>query len=142
MPVKSKKDGGTPLLPSGEGYLLNAAGQRTVRIATAGPLKEGEDVSVEVQSPAAGAPEGTFNLSVRRGAAEPKVIPNVTLGTGKGQRNIADVLTKETDKFLTAEVLESAAALTDRAPAVGAKSTLSPMTTPAQPIVAPDVQCC
>ena len=140
VPVKLKKDGAIPLLPSGEGYLLNAAGQRTVRIATAGPLKEGEDVSVEVQPPAAGAPEGTFNLAVRRGSAEPKVIPNVTMGTGKGLRNIADVLTKETDKFLNAEVLDSPAPLTDRAPAVGSRAALAPIAAPAQPVVAPEVK--
>ena len=140
VPVKSKRESAAALLTAGEGYLLNAAGQRTIRIATSGPLKEGEDVSVEVQAPAAGSPEGSFNLAVRRGSAEPKVIPNLTLGSGKGQRNIADVLTKETDKFLTAEVLESPAPLTDRAPAVGAKSTLSPMAPPAQPAVAPEIK--
>jgi phage tail sheath protein FI len=116
-----------PKVPASEGFLLNAGGGRTLRIATTGPLKPGEEVSVEVQPAPEGAPEGTFNLLVRRSGAEPRTIVGLGVNKGvRGQRNIVDVLTRETDNLLLAELLErpdSQAA--ERLPALGSKTTLT-----------------
>ncbi len=136
VPVKTSTEAPTPLLPPGEGYLLNAGGARTVRVATTGPLKSEERITVQVQAPGEGAPEGTFNLVVRRTGAETKTIPNLTLGKGKGARNIVDVLTKETDNLLTAEILET----TDRQLVVGSQVTLTKIAEPAAPQVSADVK--
>ncbi|TMC55580.1 MAG: phage tail sheath family protein [Chloroflexi bacterium] len=114
LPVRVNGDGAkaVPQLPSGEGYLLNAGGQRTVRIATTAPMKKDDQISVEVQPPAEGQPDGTFNLVVRHTGADPKTITNLTTGKGtRTQRNIAEVLSKETDNLLSAEVLEEKAGL-------------------------------
>ncbi len=140
LPVPVKEVAEVPLLPAGEGYLLNAAGQRTLHITTTGPLKAGEDISVEVQPPGEGAPEGAFNLVVQRSGAEPKTIPNLSLAKGKGQRNVADVLVKETDNLLTAEILDMPGAVAERLPAPGSKVTLTPMAAPPKPAVADEVK--
>jgi hypothetical protein len=136
VPVKVVEEPQVPQLPPGEGYLMNASGQRALHITTTGPLKAGEDVSVEVQAAAEGSPEGTFNLSVRRGSADPQVVTNLTLGKGgKGVRNVADVLTKETSNLLSAEIVDAGTALT-----VGAKATLAPMATAPKPAVADEIK--
>jgi len=110
-----------PRLPAGEGYLLNAAGARTVRIKGAGP-----DVSVEVQPPSGdNIPEGTFTLSVKRDGQEFKSVQNVTLARARGQRNLVDVLTKETDGLLSAEILDAPGSLAERMPAVGSQTALA-----------------
>ncbi len=110
-----------PRLPAGEGYLLNAAGARTVRIKGAGP-----DVTVEVQPPSGdNIPEGTFTLSVKRDGQEFKSVQNVTLARARGQRNLVDVLTKETDGLLSAEILDAPGSLAERMPAVGSQTALA-----------------
>ena len=91
VPVQVKQMDAVPQLPAGEGYLLNPAGQRTIRIATTGPLKQGDDISVEVQPPGEGAPDNSFNLAVRHGPGDPKIISNLTLTRGKGSRSVVDV---------------------------------------------------
>lgn len=140
VPVQTKQLGEVPLLPPGEGYLLNQAGQRTIRIATTGSLKPGDDISVEVQPPADGAPDNSFNLAVRHGPGDPKIVPNLTLSKAKGARTITDVLTKETDNLLTAEIIDSPASMADRLPAKGSKVTLTPVAPPAAQPVAPEVK--
>src|SRR5262245_35076333 len=129
-------------LPRGEGYLMNAAGQRTLRLAT-GPIGPEEQISVEVAPPEQGAPEGSFNLVVRRNSAEPRVIPNVTLSRARGQRNVAEVLAKETENLLTAEVLELPGPAAERLPALGTVTALLPTETPPAakptPTVAPEL---
>ncbi len=140
VPVKTQSTAQVPLLPAGEGYLLNAGGTRTVRIATTGPLKTDEPISVQVQPPAEGQPPDTFNLAVKRGTQDPKTISNVTLGKGKGVRNVADVLTKETDNLLLAEILDAPGSTQDRMPAVGSQVALQPMAPPPQPAVAPEIK--
>ena len=139
VPVTVKQDQ-VPLLPAGEGYLLNPSGQRTVRLMTTGPLKPGDDVTVEVQPAGDGAPDNAFNLVVRHGPGEPKTISNLTLSRGKTQRNIVDTLPRETDNLLTAEILESQAPLAERTPAKGTTVTLTPMSEQAQPKVSPEVR--
>jgi phage tail sheath protein FI len=111
----------TPALPASEGYLLTAGGARSVRLKGAGA-----DLSVEVQ-PASGegAAEGTFTLLVRRAGAEFRTVQNVTLAKARGQRSLVDVLTKETDGLLSAEVLEAPGSLAERTPAAGAQVTLA-----------------
>ncbi len=121
-----------PALPISEILLPNQAGQPTLRLRTSEPLKPGEDISVEVQPAEPGAPEGTFNLSVRRGNEEPKVIPNVTLDRGRGQRNVAQVLTRETENLLTAEILDVPGTLTERMPVAGTQAMLTPVQDPPQ----------
>jgi hypothetical protein len=140
VPVKVIQEPEVPLLPAGEGYLLNAAGQRTLRIATAGPLKAGEEISVEVQPPEKEAPEDSFNLVVYRAGTKLKTIPNVTLSKTKGARNVVDVLTKETSNLLKAEILEVAGSLADRLPTVGSKATLVPMPEAPKPSVLDEVK--
>ncbi len=110
-----------PQLPAGEGYLLNAAGTKTVRLKGVG-----QDISVEVQPPSGdNIPEGTFSLSVKRNGQEVKSVPNVTLGKTRGQRNLVDVLTRETDGLLSAEILDAPGSVTDRMPAVGTQTALA-----------------
>jgi uncharacterized protein len=134
VPVIESVEPQTPLLTTGTEYLLSAAGQQTLRLTSA-PLKPDEAVSVEVRPAEAGAPESTFNLAVRRGAGEERVIPNLTLARGRGARNVAEVLTRETDGLLTAELLEAPGTLAERMPAVGSTVTLVPVppATPAAP---------
>jgi phage tail sheath protein FI len=122
LPIKvvDRIEAVTPKLQPSESYLLNAAGVRTVRIKGAGA-----DISVEVQPPAGeNIPEGTFSLFVRRGGQDFKSVPNVTLAKVKGQRNLVDVLTKETDGLLVAEILEAPGSVLERTPAVGTQAAL------------------
>jgi len=140
VPVAVKQEPQVPLLPAGEGYLLNQAGQRTVHLLTTGPLKTGDDVTVEVQPAGEGAPDNSFNLLIRHGPGEPKTIPNLTLSRGKTQRNIVDTLVKESENLLTAEILDSPAPLAERTPAKGNTVTLQPMAEAPAPTVAPEVK--
>src|SRR5436305_1209429 len=76
--------------------------------------------------------EGVFNLIVQKDGEEAKTIPNLTTRGGRNQRNVADVLTRETDNLVTAEVIGSAGV-----PAVGA-ATMLVAAPPAPPaVVAP-----
>jgi uncharacterized protein len=140
VPVAVRQDAQVPLLPAGEGYLLSSAGQRSVHLLTTGPLKPGDDITVEVQPAGDGAPDNAFNLLIRHGPGEPKVVPNLTLGRGKGQRNIVETLARETDNLLTAEIVDAPAPLAERTPARGSTITLSPVAEQAKPAVAPDVK--
>jgi uncharacterized protein len=129
LPVKVA-DGGaaaSPKLPVGEGFLMNAGGQKVLRLATAEPLKPGQTITVETAAPGEGAPEGTFNLVIKQPGSEPKTVPNLTFNRGRGQRNVTDVLVKESEGLLVAEVLDA----TDRLPAVGSTTTLTPTATAA-----------
>jgi hypothetical protein len=139
VPVTTKQEP-VPLLPAGEGYLLNSSGQRTVRILTAGPMKQDDDITVQVEPPGESAPENSFNLSIRHGNREPRVVPNLTLSRSKTQRNIVDTLPRETDNLLTAEIIDSSAPLTERTPVKGSTVTLTPMEQPRQPAVASEVR--
>jgi len=104
-----------------EAYLLTAGGARTVRLKASA-----ENVSVEVQAVSGeGVPEGTFSLLVKRGGQDFRSVPNVTLNKVKGQRYLADVLTKETDGLLSAEILELPGTLAERTPASGAQTALA-----------------
>jgi phage tail sheath protein FI len=141
LPVPVKEVSEVPLLPAGEATLLTAGNVPTVHITSTGPLKPGEEISVQVQPPGEGAPPETFNLVVERPGAEPKVITNLTLGrSGRGARNIAEVLTKETDGLLKAEVLEAPGSVAERLPAVGTKVTLAPMKEAPKPSVAEEIK--
>ncbi len=133
VPVHAAQEPRPLLLPAGEGYLVNAAGQRTLRIATTSGLAQNDEISVEVQPPAEGAPENSFNLVIHHGSAEPKTISNVTLNKGKGQRSVVEVLTKETDNLLIAELLDLPLPLVERLPAKASKVTLSPVAPSAEP---------
>lgn len=108
-------------LPPSEGYLLTASGARTVRLKGTGA-----DIAVEVQ-PAAGegVAEGTFSLLIRRAGADFRTVANVTLAKARGQRNLADVLTKESDGLLVAEILDMPGSPVERMPAVGSQVTLA-----------------
>ena len=125
VPVEEKLETPTPLLTSGQDYLLNAAGQQTIRLITS-PLKPDESVSVEVQPAEAGSPEGTFNLVVRHDGDEPRVVTSLSMTRGRGQRAIAEVLSRETEGLLTAEILEVAGNTLERLPVPGSKVTLTP----------------
>ena len=107
-------------LPQSEGYLLTAGGAKTVRIRSSAP-----DVSVEVQPASAEGSEGTFSLLVKRKGADFRTVANVSLGKTRGQRSLTDVLTKETDGLLVAEVLEAAGTPAERVPAVGSQVSLA-----------------
>jgi len=123
LPIKVSEriEPAAPQLPPGEGYLLNAAGNRTVRIKGSA-----QDISVEVQPPAGdNIPEGTFTLSVKRDGQEIKSVQNVTLVRARGQRNLVDVLTRETDGLLSAEILDAPGSLSERMPAVGSQTGLA-----------------
>jgi hypothetical protein len=123
-------------LPLSEGYLLTAGGARSVR------LKGGAaDVTVEVQ-PASGegAAEGTFSLLIKRGGADFRTISNVTLGKAKGQRNLVDVLTKETDGLLAAELMDAPGTLAERTPTVGSQVTFSVVPGETAIAVAPEIK--
>ncbi len=140
LPVPVKETSDVPLLPAGETKLLNASKVPTVSIKTAGPLKQGEDISVEVQAPEEGAPEGAFNLVIQKAGAEPKTVSNLTLSKEKGQRSVTEVLTKESGGLLTAELLDVPGSVQDRMPVVGSKATLAPLPAPAKPAVAEEVK--
>jgi len=114
--VESKSERAAPQLPAGEGVLLNAAGQPTLRIVSAAPLKPTETVTVNVQPSAEGAPENTFTLVITRTGSEPVTVANLSLLKGRGLRYVVDVLPKETDNLVTAEVLESGAKIEERIP--------------------------
>ena len=123
LPIKVSEriEPAAPQLPAGEGFLLNAAGAKTVRISGTG-----QDISVEVQPPSGdNIPDGTFTLSVKRDGQEIKSVQNVTLGRARGQRNLVDVLTKETDGLLTAEIMDAPGSLADRTPAIGSQTGLA-----------------
>lgn len=122
LPIKvSEHIEAIPALPPSEGYLLTAGGARTVRLKAAG-----ENISVEVQPVSGeGLPEGTFSLLVKRGGADFRTVANVTLAKAKGQRSLVDVLTKETDGLLSAEVLEVPGSLAERTPAAGSQISLA-----------------
>jgi hypothetical protein len=122
LPIKvSERIEAIPALPASEGYLLTAGGARTVRIRGSA-----SDVNVEVQ-PASGDgnPEGTFSLLIKRSGAEWRTISNVTLGKARGQRNLIDVLTKETDGLLVAELLDAPGTLLERTPVAGSQTGLA-----------------
>ncbi|MHB9032851.1 MAG: phage tail sheath family protein [Anaerolineae bacterium] len=120
LPIKVEaKAAGAAQLPAGEAFLLNAAGQQTLRLTTAA-LKPQETITVEVKPAGEGAPENSINLVVNRSGAEPITVANLSMVKGKGLRFVADVLTKETDSLLMAEVLESSATLAERIPVVTA----------------------
>ena len=123
LPIKVSEriEPAAPQLPAGEGFLLNAAGAKTVRISGTG-----QDISVEVQPPSGdNIPDGTFTLSVKRDGQEIKSVQNVTLGRARGQRNLVDVLTKETDGLLSAEIMDAPGTLADRTPAIGSQTGLA-----------------
>jgi len=123
LPIKVSEhiEPAAPQLPAGEGYLLNAAGAKTVRIKGSG-----QDLSVEVQPPSGdNIPDGTFTLSVKRDGQEIKSVQNVTLGRARGQRNLVDVLTKETDGLLSAEIMDAPGSLAERTPAIGSQTGLA-----------------
>ena len=123
LPIKvtERIEPATPQLPAGEGFLLNAAGNKTVRIRGTG-----QDISVEVQPPSGdNIPDGTFTLSVKRSGQEIKSVQNVTLGRVRGQRNVVDVLTKETDGLLSAEIMDAPGSLAERTPAIGSQTGLA-----------------
>lgn len=126
VPVVTTTEPAAPALPAGEGYLMTAGGQKTVRVYTTAPLKAGDQISVEVAPAGDGAPDNSFNLVVRHGTDAPKTVSNVSLGKAKTQRNIVDVLTKETDNLLAAEIIDAPGSLADRMPAVGSKTALTP----------------
>jgi phage tail sheath protein FI len=132
-PVSERIDGGAKPLVHGEGFLMNSAGQRILRLAS-GPLGPDEQISVEVAPAEPGAPEGTFNLVVRRNGGDAKVVPNLTLSRTRGQRNVVEVLARETDNLVVAEVLEPAAPPAERLPAVGTTTALVPTEAPAKPL--------
>lgn len=126
LPIPMADDGATrtpPQLPLSEAYLTGPEGQRIVRIS--GSLKPDEELTVEVLAPEAGAPEGAVSLSIQRKGAEPRVIPNLVLAKQRGQRSIGEVLARETESQLSAEVLEAGALV------VGSKATLTPAKAPA-----------
>jgi uncharacterized protein len=126
LPIKviESMEPAAPMLPPGEGYLLNTSGVRTVRLTSSTT----QDLTVEVQPPSGdNIPEGTFSLLVRRGGQEFKSVPNVTLAKVRGQRNVVDVLTKETDGVLVAEILDAPGTLVERMPAVGSQAILAPV---------------
>jgi phage tail sheath protein FI len=123
LPIKvvERIEPAAPMLPPGEGYLLNTDGVRTVRLKSTG-----QNIAVEVQPPSGdNIPEGTFSLLVRQGGQDFKSVPNVILGKAKGQRNLVDVLTKETDGLLVAEILDAPGTLVERMPAVGSQALLA-----------------
>ena len=75
-----------------------------------------ELVTVEVRPAEEGAEE-QFTLVVRRGAQE-ETFPNVTLGRGRGARNVEDVVNRES-QLVQVKVLEATGTLVERAPAPG-----------------------
>ncbi len=123
-------------LPAGEGYLLNAGGQRTLRVTTSGPLKQGETITVEAQPAGEGAPENSFTLVIRRADSDPVVVSNLNLARGRGLRYVVDVLPRETNNMFAAEVLDAPGSLADRLPAVGSSITLSPVAEAPKPATA------
>lgn len=129
--VESKGKAPPPQLVAGEGYLLNIAGQRTLHITASAPLKPMETIAVDVQPAGEGAPENSFTLVIRRSGAEPITIPNLSLTKGRGLRYVTDVLTKETDNLLIAEVLEAPGSLAERLPAATSSSVI--LSTPEAP---------
>ncbi|MBI5876489.1 MAG: phage tail sheath family protein [Chloroflexi bacterium] len=132
LPVKGA-GGAVPQLTSGEAYLLNAAGQRLLRVATSGPMKEGDKISVEAQAAASDAPDGSFNLVITRSGAAPQTIGNLTTGKpAKGQRAVADAVAKDTDNALNVEIVEGASGV----PAIGSKAALAPAAASAKPVMA------
>ncbi|MBI4492832.1 MAG: phage tail sheath family protein [Chloroflexi bacterium] len=78
------------------------------------------DISVEVRAPEAGAPDDQFTLAIKRGSTE-ELFSNVTLGKGKGVRNVVDVVNKES-KLVTVAEREATGSLLERAPALGTYS--------------------
>jgi uncharacterized protein len=126
----------TPRLTASEGYLTNGAGVKTVRLQGAG-----QDVAVEVQAPSGdNIPEGSFSLLVRRGGQEFKTVPNVTLAKVRGGRNLVDVLPKETDGLLTAEILDAPGSLVERTPTVGSQTSLAVMQAESMAETAPELK--
>jgi phage tail sheath protein FI len=129
VPVEDHSDPAPLELPRAQDFLLNAAGQQTLKLTTTRPLNAGEKINVTVAPPDAGAPPDTFNLVIKRDGGDPKPISNLTTNRGKGLRNVVEVLTKETDGLLSADIVGSGL------PVVGAAANL--VYTPPAPPTAP-----
>lgn len=115
-----------PLLPAGEGLLKAPDGNAVVKVTTTGPYDPAAPITVEIQPPAEGAPPDSFNVVIRHGTAEPKTITNVGTSRGKGVRSIVDVLPRETDNLLAAQILGTPAPL-----AIGQSTSLAQAAAPA-----------
>ena len=85
-----------------------------------------QEVTVEV-APAEGGGEEQFTLIVRSGAQEER-FPNLSMGKGKGVRNVVDVVNKEST-LVRVELKEGAA----EAPAIGAFPLAPPAATTVMP---------
>lgn len=115
-----------PQITAGEANLAIAGSDKVLRLTTGSAAKPGEPITVETLPAGEGAPEGSFNMVIRRGSAEPQTISNLNIKSGKGLRNVTEVLTKDTNNLLNAELLD-AALLADRMPAQGQAATLVAM---------------
>jgi phage tail sheath protein FI len=89
------------------------------------PKGEAEGITVEIID----GPEGTFNMKVSRGGEE-ETFEGLSLGKAKGARNVADVVTKESN-ILKVEILDAPGSLMERVPAVGKYSLEGAPTTTA-----------
>ena len=78
------------------------------------------DISVEVAPPAEGGGEETFTLIVHAGEREER-FPNLSVGRGRGVRNVVDVVAKEST-LIRVELKEGAA----EAPAIGTYKLAAP----------------
>jgi uncharacterized protein len=76
------------------------------------------DIEVEVKAPTGEQPpDGTFTLRVRMGTVE-EVYENVTLGKGRGTRNLVETV-NQTSRLVTVLEAQSSGTLAERAPEVG-----------------------
>jgi uncharacterized protein len=127
-------DGRARALPPASAALPGRSGSGTSLEFTAieAAAAASGEISVEVRpAEGEGVPEDQFTVVVRRGEAE-EVFPNVTLGRGRGARNVVDVVNRESKLVKVAE-REATGNLGERAPAVGtyplARAEAAPLAT-------------
>jgi phage tail sheath protein FI len=75
------------------------------------------DVSIEIRPADDGAPDDQFTLVVKRSDTE-ELFSKVSLGKGRGARNVVDVVNRES-KLVKVADKEASGTLQERAPAVG-----------------------
>jgi phage tail sheath protein FI len=89
----------------------------SLEISALDPGTPANDVSIEVRAPEEGGADDQFTLVVKRGELE-EVYPNVTLGRGRGARNVVEVVNRES-KLVKVADKEPSGTLQERAPQVG-----------------------
>jgi phage tail sheath protein FI len=90
----------------------------TLEFSALDPGTSPGDLSVEIRAAEAGQADDHFTVVVKRGDADAETFANVTLGKGRGARNVVEVVNRESKLVKVAEK-EASGTLTERMPTVG-----------------------